>query len=234
MHIPGNTPAFRRTCTWTPLILLLAGTLGADPFVQTATVVDGAGGPSTGGPLVHLSAMAQPACVSVATGGNMTHYSGFLNTFLLRPDLDADADGCADELDADNDNDSLTDASEVGGASFDPTTPTDPTRADSDADGTDDAQEALAGTDPWDAGSRLFISALGVADVATVTWQARSNRTYCVARSTNLLDAGGGFIGLDTVTVHAAATGPWFVVTTSYVDSVNTGIPATFYRIELR
>jgi hypothetical protein len=196
--------------------------------------MDSAGGRSAGGSYSNISAVAQPSGVSISQGASMINAPGFLNTFIIQPALDTDRDGLANELDADNDNDALDDTSEIAGIYFDPTTATDMNRADSDADGADDGEEALAGTDPWDPAVAFRITALKVTNTATIAWLARSNYTYRIARSTNLLAADGGFVPIETVTVDKAASGPWFVVTNAYTDTLNAKTNRAVYRIELK
>lgn len=219
-----------------PLLFItgLVGTLSAGVLTNVTSVADGAGGWCSGGAFSNICAVAQPPGVSVSAGGSLVNYAGFLGAFILRPGLDSDGDGCANELDGDNDNDDLGDVVEIAGTAFSPATATDVDAADSDADGASDGEEAAAGTDPWDTNAVLRIVAFDVTNSATIAWVARSNYTYCIARSTNLLAGGGGFVGVDTVTVHAVASAPWYVVTNEYLDVTSAITNHAVYRIEVR
>ncbi len=99
----------------------------------------------------------------------------------------------------DTDGDSLTDLEEVsgtddpasaiadGGAAIDPDgTTTDPSDPDSDDDGYNDGQEAVAGTDPHDMFDLLQVLKIeAVAGTNKLTWPAKTDRTYAVQASTN-------------------------------------------------
>ena len=119
---------------WTAL-----GTPVAMGYTNTSSVLDGSGTMSSGGSFTNISAAGQPGGISVSSGGTYVNQAGFLNTFSIKPGLDTDGDGVADELDQDNDNDKLADTAEVAGSGFSPTAPTLVNIADTDGDGVMDA-----------------------------------------------------------------------------------------------
>ena len=142
-------------------------------IIQVSSVIDAGGGFATNG--THQSLMAIGQGDLVASLGNLSHldHAGFLNTFLLHPNLDADADGIPDENDPDDDNDSLSDYAELTGAAFIPPTPTDPFNPDSDGDGASDGNEARARTNPKDPGSVFRIGSVDMAgDEITLGWSS--------------------------------------------------------------
>lgn len=224
-------------CRWMGIsacLVWLSGVAQGAVLTNASSVIDGAGGWATGGSFSNISAAAQPSGVAVSTAGSLVNYAGFLSTFVLRPALDSDGDGCANEFDPDNDNDGVNDSTEIAGTAFNPLTATAVNVHDSDGDGASDGDEAAAGTDPWDTNALLRIVSLGVTNCSTIAWIARSNVTYCIARSTNLMSTGGGFTGVDTITVHVAASSPWYVVTNEYTDALSPITNEAIYRIEVR
>jgi len=98
---------------------------------------------------------------------------------------------------------------------------------DDDNDGISDADEAIAGTDPLDAGSVLCLGPCIVNPSApgefVVTWSSVSNRTYTLYAATNLVQGFG--IVLHT---NLPATPPVNV----YTDSVDT-VGCRFYRVSV-
>ena len=196
---------------------------------NTSHALDGAGQWSTGGLLSNITAVAQSGGVTMSSGGALWNQAGFLNTFVLKPGLDTDMDGLADEADTDNDNDALTDGIELDGSGFSPATATDPNTPDSDGDGALDGAEATAGTDPSDPDAFLrFVSVYGKPDFVQLGWLARSNKTYRLMTASALTNAFTNLLA--EVTVHADATAPWYVVTNCYDD---TALTATnqFYKV---
>jgi hypothetical protein len=142
--------------------------------------------------------------------------------------LDTDGDGLADELDQDNDNDGLADATEIGGNSFSPVTPTAVNVVDTDGDGISDGAEAVAGTDPTDINALLEIIRINQAAGQDVGWIARGGKTYVIRASTNLLT--GSYAAISTNTA-VGGTAPWFVVTNAVVDA--SSVEAEFYAVEV-
>ena len=203
---------------------------GAD-YTNTSSVLDGSGRWSGGGAYANISACAQPGGIAMSSAGNIINYAGFLGSFSLRPGLDTDGDGLANELDPDNDNDELADGDEVTGVTFDPITATDPDNPDSDDDGMSDGEEAVTGTDPTDETMYLHITDIRVdpsPQRAIVTWQARGGRTYDIYGTENLLSDWPPVL-LDQVAA-AGGSPPWFKTSASYTNLIG---PATsrFYRV---
>jgi hypothetical protein len=221
---------------WVILTFVAAGAVSAtgQGLTNRSSVLDATGGWSGGGPLSNLCAVGQPGGVRVGAAGDLVHFAGFLNTFALRPDLDHDGDGVADEFDLDNDGDGLTDEQEILGTLFFPTTPTDVNDPDSDHDGFGDAAESGAGTDPLNAGAYLHIvSVAKVTNRVVIGWLARSNVTYAV-RSDDWLGGGGVFTGaVGLSTAHGAASAPWYATTNYYADTNAPATSPTFYRVEV-
>ncbi len=197
-------------------------------FTNKSSVLDSSGTTSSGGSFTNISAAGQSGGITVSSGGSYVNQAGFLNSFSLRPDLDTDGDGLADELDQDNDGDGLADATEIGGSGFSPTTPTGVNTADSDGDGIPDGAEAVAGTDPTNIDALLEIIRINQAGGQNVAWIARGGKTYVLHARTNLL-AGN----LTPIATNTAIGGiaPWFVTTNALVDASNIG--AEFYAVEV-
>lgn len=198
-------------------------------ITQTSSVLDGSGTRSSGGSFTNISAAGQPGGIAVSSGGSFINQAGFLNTFSLRPNLDTDGDGLADELDQDNDNDQLADTTEIGGGAFSPVTPTGVNTADSDGDGMADGAEAVAGTDPSNIDALLEIVRINQAAGQDVGWIARGGKTYVLLARTNLLS--GTYTPIAT-NIAVGGVAPWFVTTNAIVDASNIG--AEFYAVEVR
>ncbi len=96
---------------------------------------------------------------------------------------DTDDDGLANFEDIDSDSDGVSDVEEVrrGWASY---APLEATR-DSDGEGSSDAAEAIAGTDPLSPGERLSLDIQPDGDGYDLTVQARSGRSYTLERTGN-------------------------------------------------
>ncbi len=198
---------------------LLLGTLSAfAQYTNRSSVLDGSGARSTGGVYTHISAAGQPGGIRESAVGELVHQAGFLQTFSMRPELDTDGDGLADEADRDNDGDALMDVDELSGASFDPATATEVNLTDTDSDGASDGQESVAGTDPLNIDAVFeIVTATNSAANRTIVWTARSNRTYSILYAnppalplTNLLAV---------VTNRDPASGPWYVTTGTVADA---------------
>jgi len=98
-------------------------------------------------------------------------------TYRVDPALDTDNDGIADAWE-------LAHFTNLGIASNDPA-------PDYDKDGSSDLAESIAGTLPNDAQSKLRveqITASAIGDI-TVTWQARTGKTYTLETNTGLEEA---------------------------------------------
>lgn len=202
---------------------------GAGQVSKTSSVLDSGGTSSSGAGYTNLSAVGQPGGTFVSEGGGYYNQAGFINTFVLRPDLDADGDGRPDELEQDNDNDGLTDLSEIQGTAFNPNTVTLVNLADSDGDGVPDGAEAIAGTNPDNIDAALEIIRIAQAGAnRDVRWVARGGKTYVVYARTNLLS--GSFTPIATNTA-VGGVAPWFVTTNSIFDASSTNVE--FYAIEV-
>jgi len=197
-------------------------------FTNKSSVLDGSGTRSSGSSFTNISAAGQPGGIAVSSGGGFVNQAGFLNTFMLKPGLDTDGDGLADELDQDNDNDGLADATEIGGSGFNPTTPTQVNVADTDGDGNPDGAESVAGTDPTNIDAFLEVIRIAQAGGQDVRWIARGGKTYVVHARTSLL--AGNFTPIATNTA-VGGIAPWFVVTNSMVDV--SSVNAEFYAVEV-
>lgn len=217
------------------LSLLLAGSAVAfAQYTNKSSVLDGSGTRAAGGSYTNLSAAGQPGGTAGSEGGGFANQAGFLNTFSLQPGLDTDHDGLTDELDPDNDNDGLADATEIGGSGFNPATPTLVNLADTDGDGQLDGWEAVAGTDPTDKNAFLELVAISNTPAGhgiAVAWLARGNnqKTYVVRATTDALQPYSTVVFSNTV---AGGNAPWFAVTSSitHVISSNT----QFYAVEVQ
>ena len=195
------------------LLFLAAGASRAQ-ISQLPSVADGSGARSAGGDMAHVSAGAQPGGIGVARAGTLLNSAGFLGGAILRPDLDRDGDGMADEIDPDNDGDALWDLDEIAGSAFAPVTVTDLNDSDTDNDGATDGEEAGAQTDPLDIDAYLHFTRIA-RDTAGIAldWEARENWRYHIYR----IDLTNGLPGTYVAEVRAplGSVGPWAVVTAS-------------------
>ena len=197
---------------------------------QECSVLDAAGSRTTGGSLIHVSAVGQPGAVTVSEGGTFTHYGGFLSCITFFPGLDTDGDGLADELDPDNDNDGLTDLAEVSGGAFMPATATDINDADSDDDGVSDGAEAAAMTNPQDANAFFGITLITAGGgPVNVEWTARSGKSYNLYGLDDLMLSGSAVLISNVTAVGGSA--PWFETTASADDSGS--VPGRSYFVEV-
>lgn len=202
-------------------------------FTNVSSVLDGAGQRSAdpSGTYSNLSAVAQPGGVAISSGGTFVNYAGFLNTFSLRPNLDTDGDGLANEVDADNDGDQLADMAEIEGSGFQPVTPTDLNAADTDEDDAPDGEESIAGTDPTNDQARLEIILVDkVGGDIAVEWVARQGKNYSIRSTsgshTNRPAEVEGF------SVGGVGSGPWQVTTNLFTDVGGAAGTAKSYTVE--
>ena len=212
-------------------IVGFAGVAGAQ-YTNKSSVLDGSGTRSAGGSYTNISAAGQPGGIAVSAGGTYVNQAGFLNTFVLKPALDTDGDGLADEMDNDNDNDALADQTELAGSSFAPATVTSPNLADTDGDGIPDAAESVAGTDPTSATAGFRILAItNAAGLRYVAWTARGNneRTYVVRSAPQV---SGPFTTVVFSNTVAGGTFPWYAVTNAIGDA--TAATNLFFAVEVK
>ena len=203
----------------------------AQSYTNKSWVMDTAGGWSSAGAFSNLSAAGQAGGAWFESAVPWENQEGFLQTFCLRPGLDTDGDGLANEADSDNDNDGLKDVDEISGIAFSPLTPTDVNDADTDNDGSSDGEEAGAGTDPTDPNASLQITATkrSGADVL-VSWRSRMGKTYRLLRSDDFKWQGPWQTG-GTVNVSTPGYGPWQVQTSTWTD-VSLPVTSRLYRVK--
>lgn len=214
------------------LALLSTAAIAAADYTNASFVLDGAGHWSSGGTYSNISAVAQPGGVGISTDGSLRNHAGFLNTFVLRPDLDTDGDGLANEWDADNDNDGLVDETELAGTAFSPTSVTDPNSVDTDGDEADDGAEAVAGTNPLNENARFEIVWLASDEAsANLGWVARGGKTYAILAAQELADT-NAFSAIGTTNVTGGVA-PWYVVTNDYTDLTIGSATTRFYTVEV-
>jgi hypothetical protein len=210
----------------------------AAQMTQTASVMNGFGGRATGGGYRQISAGAQPGGVATAYengtanyAGGMINRAGFINTFILFPDLDTNNNGLPNELDPDNDGDGLWDHWEISGEKFSPATPTDPNAPDSGNTGVSDYEAMVAGTDPYDPDAVFRIIDLAADGTdAEVTWRARGNheRIYVVrVIDDSYDDTPSTVIWSNTV---AGGSAPWY---TTEATITNETVGARFFAVEV-
>lgn len=124
-------------------------------------------------------------------------------------------------FDNDNDNDGISDTSEIDGTGFTPVTMTDVNNPDTDGDGANDGDEAQAGTDPTDSDAFLRLAVIQQNSPVTLIWRARGGVTYNIYRADDAITNSPALIGTTNVPGGVA---PWFVVTNTFTD---TSMPAT-------
>lgn len=150
--------------------------------------------------------------------------------------LDSDNDGLLDGEEPrygtslnvpDSDGDGLKDGEEVN------TYGTGPLIPDSDGDGSKDGDEVRAGTDPNSEADVFAITYVNAATgLSVVQWSAKSNKTYQVSRSWELLtwsNAPGG-TEPDEQSFQTATTDGQL----QYIDIESSSTNRSFYRIDLR
>ncbi len=212
--------------------LLATAVLAAGAPEKTSSVINGAGGRSSGGSLELVSSVAQPGGVKTSRNGDLVLQAGFLNTFSLKPELDTDGDGLANEADPDNDNDGLGDEEELAGSAFIPATVTDLNNRDSDGDGASDGDEAGAGTNPQDNTMYLHITSIAkeAAGGVTVAWQAKAGKRYAVY-ALDSADAPRPGTKIGTDVTATGGTGPWYATHAEKVDAME--LAKRFYYVKV-
>ncbi len=140
----------------------------------------------------------------------------------LQVEPDFDGDGWSDRRDADDDNDGMPDAWEIG-YSLDHRDPAD-AASDTDDDGAEAREEYWAATDPTSSGSVLRITGTTVTGgVVMVEWQGGT-----LARQ--VLERCYGLTSNDTAWVALVTNMPPTLTRTNHADTGTTGTSA-FYRV---
>lgn len=171
------------------LIILLIVPVAYSQTNESARVLDGTGGWATNISYTTITAGSQPSPTGANTSSNHINFSGFLQSFLLHPTLDTDADSIPDENDPDNDN-----------------------------DGMDDGREALAGTDPMNAASLLQITGIQkTAQGFVITWESRGGYVYNLMAVTNLTVGLSNSVPLVSITAQGGIA-PWYETNTTITN----------------
>ena len=227
---------FRMKAVLSSLLITLLCTpiVNAFGLSNICYVVDGSGNISSNGSLIKISAGGQPSAVKVSDSGSVAVFSGYLNCFMLQPGLDTDNDGLPDEVDRDNDNDTLKDASEISGSLFSPMTATNPNDPDSDDDGHSDGMEVNAQTNPLDGNVNLRIVGIEiVSNQVYVSYLARGGvaigKTYVVHTSSNIINLQPSAVA--TNITPAGGVSPWHVVTNVYITNLATNEINRYYNV---
>ncbi len=202
---------------------------GKTSTVAQAHVFDAGGGGLSNGTYTAFCAIGQGIPASTLAASNHFGYSGFLNNFVFNPDLDNDGDTVADENDPDDDNDGLTDLTELNGVGIPPVA-TNPFLADSDSDGFADSNEVAAGTNPLDPYSLLLLSLHASPGQLDFTWDARAGKQYRLICGYSLAELLSAPQTVDTISTNGGAP-PWFEVPIQIFYSPTTN--QAFYAIEI-
>ncbi len=178
--------------------------------------------------------LAQWSSVGVSTSANYRLRAGYqAGTDGVDNDLTGDADGdgipnLADTRPFDRDNDDLTGFAELYGVFGFFTNPQNP---DTDADGSLDGAEILAGTNPLDLRSTFKVIAIARAGAdVQVTWTSMAGKSYVVQARTT-----GNFSPTGFSDISSLITVTGFGEMTNTFADVNgvTNAPARFYRVRL-
>ena len=214
-------------------VFLVASVVSSGTPVPTSSVLDGGGGVYSNASFAGAGAIGQGTPLGFTTNPAKGNYSGFLQTYVDRPDLDNDADGIADENDTDDDNDGLTDLAEVTGSGFDPVIGTDLFDADTDDDGVGDGDESVAGTNPRDADSLLEIKTVDREnDNEVIEWKSRQGKTYDILHASNIFELAFSPETAEVVTVTSGGVGH-FLETTTTITNSSTGA-TRFYNVKVK
>lgn len=157
-------------------------------------------------------------------------FNGFMGSYVMFPEKDANEDGIPDESTLDNDGDQIMDLTELNGSSFNPVTPTDTQLSDSDWDGVPDNIELMAGTDPSDPSSYLAIQSIdSTSSNLIITWKGRAQIDYQIVLYTNMLNTNDMFYS--PILNSTSGSGPWQTNLLSWTNSCD--ISTKYYRIRV-
>ena len=183
-------------------ILLSVGlVLPVHAMKEVSRAVNAAGGRDGSARYVNTSVTGLGMPVGFASSPSFINHSGFLHpTNELPPSTE------------DTDSDDLTDWQEMSGSAFDPSTPSGIETADTDGDGFSDGDEALAGTNPLDAGNFLFLTDFWrQGGYQVVSWQGREGRSYQILSAPTVFDLRTNAVVMTEVT-GGTGTGAWHTV----------------------
>lgn len=213
-------------------LLFVPGYMASAEVQETANVLDAGGGVSSNATYTNTGAIGQGGPVGSNASAINRNHSGFLNAFVLHPQLDLDQDGIADENDPDDDNDGLGDTAELAGGGS-PVVITDPLKADSDDDGSKDGAELAAGTDPLSDLSRLRIIEIRLeSGQAVLCWKSRTGKSYRLLRGVDPQNLKDNPVDLGTIIAGPGGVSPWFETETESPDPAPPS-PTAVYRIEV-
>ncbi len=211
--------------------ILLFSTSAHAGVTEESRTLAGGGGWGSNQLVRTFSVVGSLAPGGAARNSSFVSQAGFAPSMVLHPAVDTDADGVIDENDPDDDGDGIGDANELSGDGFDPATPTDPLRADSDGDGATDGDESVAGTNPHDPDARLQITdARPQGTDVVLTWQSRGGYHYELLGATSMNALAISPSLLDSHTAGGGAA-PWYEVLSSVTNT--PGAPALFYRVNV-
>ena len=176
-----------------------------------------------------VSSASQQQPIGKTSSSKHLNYSGFMYAFVMSPSNDADHDGLLDEYDTDDDDDGLPDDIEIAGSAFDPFTPSDPLKADTDGDACADAEEAMAGTDPLDRESVFRILAMTWTNgAASISCTAREGVRYVMTTASNSTQL-ASVCSAVTTSLAVNGIGVWKSTQVSFTNSTIDDIG--FFRI---
>jgi hypothetical protein len=202
----------------TALLCMSCGLSAQVTEIQRVTAF--AGGTASSATHILTDVVGQTSPVGYSHNSSYLCSAGFFHTATNQPAIGVDGD-----------NDTLTDWQELSGSRFSPLTPTDTSRADSDADGASDEDEILTGTNPMDADSNLrflAIERVGTGATVRVVWTARQDLNYLLYEGVNLRDSITNFVAVTNVT-GGSGVGEW--LTTQSEVTYRSQWTNAFYKV---